>query len=133
MSRLAVFIFTALSLLAQTPAIEARIDALLKQMTVEEKVGQMTQVAIGVVTANGAGRTHQLDPAKLETAIQKYKVGSILNVNGEAYTVQHWRQVINAIQDSAAKTRLKIPIIHGIDSVHGANYTHDATLFPQAY
>jgi len=54
-------------------------------------------------------------------------------IRDRAYTVQHWRQVINAIQDSAAKTRLKIPLIHGIDSVHGANYTHDATLFPQAY
>ncbi len=132
MSRLAVFILTALPLLAQTPTIEARIDALLKQMTVEEKVGQMTQVAIDVVTANGAAALINSIPPNSKRH-PKYKVGSILNVNGEAYTVQHWRQVINAIQDSAAKTRLKIPLIHGIDSVHGANYTHDATLFPQAY
>jgi beta-glucosidase len=55
------------------PAVEARIDALLKQMTVEEKVGQMTQVAIDVVSQRGtAGKTHRIDPARLEAAVSKY-------------------------------------------------------------
>ncbi|MBI4874478.1 MAG: beta-glucosidase, partial [Acidobacteria bacterium] len=109
------------------------VDELLRRMTVEEKVGQMTQVAIDVVSARGtAGRTHRIDPARLADAVGKYKVGSILNVNGEAYTVEHWQEVINAIQDAAEKTRLKIPVMYGIDSVHGANYTLGATLFPQA-
>lgn len=133
MSRILVLLLLASPVFAQSAAVEARVDALLKQMTVEEKVGQMTQVAVDVVTASGVGRTHKLDAAKLQNALHKYKVGSILNVNGEAYTVEHWHEVINAIQDSAAKTRLKIPVIYGIDSVHGANYTHDAVLFPQSY
>ncbi|MCS7041698.1 MAG: glycoside hydrolase family 3 C-terminal domain-containing protein [Bryobacteraceae bacterium] len=112
---------------------EARIEQLLRQMTIEEKVGQMTQVTIDVVSVpNAVGRNHRLDPAKLEEAILKWKVGSILNVNGEAYTVEHWHEVLNQIQDVVEKSRLKIPVLYGIDSIHGANYTLDAVLFPNA-
>jgi len=112
---------------------EVKIEALLRQMTVEEKVGQMTQVTIDVVSVpNAVGRNHRLDPQKLEEAILKWKVGSILNVNGEAYTVDHWHEILNAIQDVVEKSRLKIPVLYGIDSIHGANYTLDAVLFPNA-
>jgi len=113
--------------------IEAKISALLARMSAEDKVGQMTEVAIDVVSAGTAtGLNHKLDPAKLRDAIQKYKVGSILNVNGEAYTVGHWHDVLNAIQDEVERSPLKIPIIYGIDSIHGANYTRNAVLFPQS-
>lgn len=112
---------------------EAKIESLLRRMTLEEKVGQMTQVTIDVVSVpNAVGRNHRLDPQKLEEAILKWKVGSILNVNGEAYTVDHWHEVLNAIQDVVEKSRLKIPVLYGIDSIHGANYTLDAVLFPNA-
>ncbi len=112
---------------------EAKIESLLRQMTIEEKVGQMTQVTIDVVSApNAVGRNHRLDPQKLEEAILKWKVGSILNVNGEAYPVDHWHEVLNAIQDVVEKSRLKIPVLYGIDSIHGANYTLDSVLFPNA-
>ncbi|MGQ9917283.1 MAG: glycoside hydrolase family 3 N-terminal domain-containing protein [Bryobacteraceae bacterium] len=112
---------------------DARIESLLRRMTLEEKVGQMTQVTIDVVSVpNAAGRNHRLDPQKLEDAILKWKVGSILNVNGEAYTVDHWHEILNAIQDTVEKSRLKIPVLYGIDSIHGANYTLGAVLFPNA-
>ena len=112
---------------------EAKIEALLRRMTIEEKVGQMTQVTIDVVSVpNAVGRNHRIDPQKLEEAILKWKVGSILNVNGEAYTVDHWHEILNAIQDVVEKSRLKIPVLYGIDSIHGANYTLDAVLFPNA-
>ncbi len=112
---------------------EARIESLLRQMTLEEKAGQMTQVTIDVVSVpNAVGRNHKIDPQKLEEAILKWHVGSILNVNGEAYTVEHWHEVLNAIQDVVEKSRLKIPVLYGIDSIHGANYTLDAVLFPNA-
>ena len=101
-------------------------------MTVEEKVGQMTQVTIDVVTAGGVGVNHKLDAKKLDDAVLKYHVGSILNVNGEAYTVDHWHEVLNAIQNAVEKSRLKIPVIYGIDSVHGATYTLGSVLFPNA-
>lgn len=107
-----------------------QIESLLRRMTVEEKVGQMTQLAIDQITS-GSDSAIQIDPAKLEKAIVQYKVGSILNVSGHALPVDKWHDIIGAIQDSAAKTRLKIPVIYGIDSIHGANYVHGATLFPQ--
>src|SRR5215217_420905 len=108
-----------------------RIEDLLKRMTLEEKVGQMTQLAIGMVVS-GRDQDVKIDPAKLEKAIVKYGVGSILNVSEQALTVDKWHEIINPIQAAATKkTRLGIPMIYGIDSIHGANYVQGATLFPQ--
>lgn len=107
-----------------------KIDALLKQMTLEEKVGQMTQLAIGMITS-GRDQTIQIDPTKLDKAIVRYGVGSILNVSEQALTIDKWHDVIRQIHEAANKTRLKIPVIYGIDSIHGANYVQGATLFPQ--
>ena len=108
-----------------------KIEDLLKRMTLEEKVGQMTQLQIGMV-ANGNDQNIKIDPAKLEKAIVKYGVGSILNVADQALTIDHWHDFIRQIQEAATKkTRLGIPVIYGIDSIHGANYVQGATLFPQ--
>ena len=108
-----------------------KIDALLKRMTIEEKVGQMTQVAIGMI-ANGRDQEIQIDPAKLDKAIVRYGVGSILNVSEQALTPDKWHDIIRQIEEAATKkTRLGIPVIYGIDSIHGANYVQGATLFPQ--
>lgn len=117
------------------PEDGGRVQDLLRRMTMEEKVGQMTQVAVDVVSKGSDGRAepHALDAAKLEKAIVEHHVGSILNVGPQAYTQAHWLEVITTIQDVATKrTRLKIPVLYGIDAIHGANYTHGATLFPQA-
>src|SRR5947209_19096964 len=107
-----------------------KIEALLKRMTLEEKVGQMTQLAIGMI-ASGQDQTIQIDPAKLDKAIGQYGVGSILNVHEQALTADKWHEIIGQIQTATKKTRLGIPIIYGIDSIHGANYVQGATLFPQ--
>src|SRR5712671_3055899 len=108
-----------------------KIEALLKRMTLEEKVGQMTQLAIGMIST-GRDQSIQIDPAKLDKAVVRYGVGSILNVAEQALTVDRWHEIINQIQDSATKkTRLGIPVIYGIDSIHGANYVQGAILFPQ--
>src|SRR2546421_1455784 len=107
-----------------------RIESLLKRMTLEEKVGQMTQLQIGMVT-NGHDQEIQIDPAKLEKGVGRYGVGSILNVSDQALTVDKWHEIIRQIQEAARKTRLGIPVIYGIDSIHGANYVYGATLFPQ--
>jgi beta-glucosidase len=69
---------------------------------------------------------------KLKHAIVDYKVGSILNVTGHALTVDQWHTVITQIQDETKNTRLKIPVIYGLDGIHGQTYTLDATLFPQS-
>ena len=68
---------------------------------------------------------------KLQKAIAKYGVGSILNCYNQALTPEKWQDIITQIQTAAKKTRLGIPVIYGIDSVHGANYVQGATLFPQ--
>src|SRR5438552_1676982 len=107
-----------------------KIDALLKRMTLEEKVGQMTQLTIGMIS-NGRDQNIQIDPQKLDKAIVRYGVGSILNVAEQALTPDKWHDVIGQIQTAAKKTRLGIPVIYGIDSIHGANYVQGATLFPQ--
>ncbi|HEY3028386.1 MAG TPA: glycoside hydrolase family 3 N-terminal domain-containing protein [Pyrinomonadaceae bacterium] len=108
-----------------------KIDAFLKRMTLEEKVGQMTQLAIGMIS-NGRDQNIQIDPQKLDKAVGRYGVGSILNVSEQALTPDKWQEIIKQIQDAATKkTRLGIPVIYGIDSIHGANYVQGATLFPQ--
>jgi beta-glucosidase len=106
------------------------IDSLLSRMTLEEKVGQMTQLEIGMITS-GEGNNIRVDPVKLEKAVIKYGAGSILNVKEHALTVDKWREIIRDIQEAGKKTRLKIPVIYGIDTIHGANYIQGATLFPQ--
>jgi beta-glucosidase len=107
-----------------------RIEALLSRMTLEEKVGQMTQLQIGMIS-NGRDQEIQIDPAKLEKAIVQYGVGSILNVQDQALPIDRWHQIIRQIQEASQRTRLKIPVIYGIDSIHGANYVQGSTLFPQ--
>jgi beta-glucosidase len=108
----------------------ARVEALLKKMTLEEKVGQMTQLTMGMIVS-GSDQNVQIDPAKLDKAVAKYGVGSFLNVSDQALTVDKWHEMIGKIQDASMKTRLKIPNLYGIDSIHGANYVQGATLFPQ--
>ena len=115
---------------AATQNHEVKIDALLRRMTVEEKVGQMTQLTIDMVTS-GDDQEVRIDQAKLEKAIGKYGVGSILNVNNQALPMDRWHEIITGIQAAAQKTRLKIPVIYGVDSIHGANYVQGSTLFPQ--
>jgi len=121
--------------LAVKPGLERdnsqKIEALLKRMTLEEKVGQMTQLAIAMI-AKSQKQEIQLDPEKLDKAIVRYGVGSILNVSDQALTPDKWQEIIAQIQQAATKkARLSIPVIYGIDSIHGANYIQGATLFPQ--
>lgn len=125
----------SLSAIAQkVPATaEAKATALIKKMTLEEKVGQMTQITLGVIAAKVVnGEDGNLDPAKLKTAVVDYKVGSILNVNDRALTTEKWRSLVTQIQDEVKNTRLQIPVVYGLDGIHGQTYTLNATLFPQS-
>lgn len=116
----------------ETPLQKAKM--LVSKMTLEEKVGQMTQISLEAFLKmdNGiAAEPHQLDMEKLKTAIQTYKVGSVLNVGGDAQTVKNWQGIITSIQQLALAERLKIPVLYGIDAIHGNNYTLNSVLFPQ--
>lgn len=115
---------------ALDPAGVSRVRALLERMTLEEKVGQMTQLEIGMVSDGKAGEL-RINPEKLRRAVVEQGVGSILNVNDEAMPLATWRDILRQIQAAAAQTRLAIPVLYGIDSIHGANYVSGATLFPQ--
>jgi beta-glucosidase len=115
------------------PRIEARVDSLLRLLTLEEKAGEMTQLTIEAVSSRrGTGdTTQQLDSAKLENALLRHHVGSLLNVSDGALTPARWRELITTVQRVAARKRVPIPVIYGIDAVHGFNYMVGGTIFPQ--
>ncbi len=111
---------------------EAQAKAFVKKMSLEEKVGQMTQINFSVIAKDGWGNKEgEIDAAALAIAIEKYGVGSILNAVSHALTAEQWRRTITQIQDACKKTKNKIPVIYGLDGIHGQTYTLDATLFPQ--
>jgi beta-glucosidase len=115
------------------------VDDLLSQMTVEEKVGQMMQIDIATFVADK--ETGTIDFNLMQSWISKYGIGSMLNtiysggaVAGKVgWTPEEWRQFIFTMQTfTQNSTRLKIPILYGIDSIHGASYIYGSTLFPHA-
>lgn len=114
----------------RAPDYSTQIDALLKRMSIEEKVGQMTQLTLEMIVT-GHDQTVEIDQTKLDKAIRKYGVGSILNCYNQALPAEKWQKIITQIQTAAKSTRLGIPVIYGLDSIHGANYVQGATIFPQ--
>ncbi|CAN6322606.1 unnamed protein product [Urochloa humidicola] len=99
--------------------INERVQDLLSRMTLEEKIGQMSQIERANATTE---------------VIEKYFVGSVLSGGGsvpsEKATASVWQKMVTAMQKAALKTRLGIPIIYGIDAVHGNNNVYNATIFP---
>jgi beta-glucosidase len=101
-------------------APRARAELLLAQMTLEEKVGQMTQADRGAVTG---------DPSLVAT----WRLGSVLSGGGSTptpNTPEAWADMVDAFQAQALRTRLQIPLIYGVDSVHGHGNLVGATVFP---
>ncbi len=122
---------------SQEAAIQKKVESLLSKMTLEEKVGQMAQITLDVI-GKGENRfssdePFSLDEQAMEKALVQYKLGSVLNAsNNRARTPEVWQQIIQRIQEVAMKkNRLAIPIIYGIDAIHGETYTAGATMFPQ--
>nr|WP_315257488.1 glycoside hydrolase family 3 N-terminal domain-containing protein [uncultured Flavobacterium sp.] len=115
---------------AKSSEINSKVSELISKMTLEEKVGQMTQITVTIFEKTNQKGVFDLE--KLKDGIQTHHIGSILNVpNPGAPTLQKWQETMSAISNEANKTRLKIPILYGIDAIHGASYTQGATLFPQ--
>ncbi|XP_058755712.1 uncharacterized protein LOC131628922 [Vicia villosa] len=96
-----------------------RIKDLLSRMTLEEKIGQMTQLERSVATPE---------------AMKKYFIGSVLSGGGSVpapkASAEAWVKMVNQIQNAALSTPLGIPMIYGIDAVHGHNNVYNATIFP---
>ncbi len=109
--------------------LEERVDDLLSRMTVEEKVGQMTQLNITLINNTGVQRDVNLDPQKAKNLLVNHHIGSFLN--GEAVPPEQWLEYTRELQKIAVEeTRLGIPIIYGIDHIHGASYVQNSTIFP---
>lgn len=109
------------------------IAHLISQMSLEDKVGQMTQLTLGFLSTSDQqhdGKEKLVDWDKVKTAIETHRVGSILNSAGNAYPIEEWHRIVNGIQAVALAQPLQIPVIYGIDAIHGTTYTQDATLFP---
>ncbi|MEM9822454.1 MAG: glycoside hydrolase family 3 N-terminal domain-containing protein [Bacteroidota bacterium] len=115
--------------------IDQKVKVLLSQMSIADKAGEMTQLAIDMIsvgTPYKLAEPHQIDEKKLKEVIVHQKVGSILNCGGHGYSREHWHEIISAIQQMAVHEKESgIPVLYGIDAIHGTNYTQKATLYPQ--
>ena len=113
----------------QDRAIEKAVEKKLSKMTLEEKVGQMTEIGIDIL-GHYEGDNWVMDMDKVENVIGKYKVGSILNTPVFGQTPEKWQEIIGLIQEVSMK-ELGIPCIYGLDQNHGASYVTGATYLPQ--
>ena len=134
---IAISFLGSISSFAQTKKVDVNIVALIKKMSIEEKAGQMTQIDLGVIAEGGIcalKNPQTIDLKKIQEAISKYHIGSILNVGCGSGTIslENWHKILNTIYlENARLSKNNIPILYGIDAIHGANYTIGATLFPQ--
>ena len=111
--------------------INQKVDSVMQQMTLTDKVGEMTQLTLDTISKDST-KQQQIDEAKLRKVLLDLRVGSILNVGTHAFNRDHWHEIIRKIQDMAVNEKpTHIPVLYGIDSIHGANYVMGSTLFPQ--
>ena len=109
----------------QDKEIEANVEKILKKMTLEEKIGQMTQVTVTAV-ANGVDLT-----AAGDSIIRTYKVGSILNTPGDvAQSPEDYNKLIKEL-NRVSMEEMGIPCLYGLDHIHGTSYVLGGVLFPQ--
>lgn len=119
---------------SQSDARAAFVDSVLSTLTLEDKAGEMTQLTLDMVCVGKPyhiEEPHRIDTAKLRKAIVDLRVGSILNCGGHAYPPSQWHDFIGTIQSAAAAKPSEIPVLYGIDAIHGATYTSGAVLGPQ--
>ena len=112
--------------------IEKKVEATLSRMSLDEKIGQMTQITINAVAEKSAdGNSYTLNEEKLSMFIDKYKVGSFLNTPTEkALPAAEWNRLVKIVNDKSLEV-MGIPTIYGLDHIHGTTYISDGTFFPQ--
>jgi len=117
-----------------------KVERLLAGMTLEDKVGEMTQLTLDMLCVEDSAKTrknkvvldepHRLDENKLDAAFDGGRIGSVLNCGGHAYPTEQWRQLVSGIHESSISAK-GFPTLYGIDAIHGATYTSGAALGPQ--
>ena len=123
-----LLLFPVSSLVAQpfpyqdsTLSIDQRVADLLGRMTLDEKIGQMMQVQLSVFNSS-------------PSILTNYNIGSVFSGGGESpgagNSAIYWANSYDTLQTYALKSRLKIPLIYGVDAVHGNNNVYGATIFP---
>ena len=182
----AALIAAAPSPCIKTPSVEKQVDKIVSGMTLEQKIGQMIQLEVNLVTyfefefqrlmtlgpeklgriieehglssqydasamfsaldpqdastvypfyflslALTSGQSFSLDKDKVKNVFGTYHVGSILNMLGsEAAGLGLWRSTISQLEDASVEYN-GIPVIYGLDQVHGPTYITGGTMFPQ--
>lgn len=114
-----LLIFCSQNVFGQGLSVDQKVDSLLNLMTLDEKIGQMTQAERGAL--------------EKVSDIGFYSLGSLLSGGGsgpDTNLASEWAKMYDGFQAEAAKSRLKIPIIYGIDAVHGHNNVKGAVIFP---
>ncbi|TFJ88175.1 hypothetical protein NSK_000527 [Nannochloropsis salina CCMP1776] len=111
-----------------------RVEKLVKSLSLKDKAGQMTELDLAVAM-DWSQKT--VDETKVRKLIRDYRIGSFLNSplagdNPGIWTAREWRQAMRTIQRVAEEEGV-LPLIHGLDSVHGANYIKGATIFPHQH
>ena len=115
--------------------VEQRVEQILSEMSVEEKIGQTCQVTLDVFLKKDENGQIilplELDSKKVQSAIVDYSIGSVLNVGSFTFTQDQWESVMKVVHKPFISGQTTSPILYGIDAIHGVNYTVGATLFPQ--
>lgn len=103
----------------QNQPVGIRVKDLVKRMTLKEKIGQMVQIDRSVATPQ---------------VMRDFFIGSVLSGGGSTplphASAADWVQMVNEYQNGSLSSRLGIPMIYGIDAVHGHNNVYNATIFP---
>ncbi len=114
--------------------IELKVKSLLTKMTLKEKVGQMLNIGLPSILEGDywdERDSASFDEEKFQKFIVDYAVGSIHNTPQYLAGTDEWYQIVKKIQDASINnTRLGIPVLYGIDNIHGANYIKGSVLFP---
>ena len=112
-----------------------RAKGIVKNLSVKEKIAQTCQLTLdALLKTNDQGQVITpivLDEKKLVQLIEQDKIGSLLNVSANTLDLKTWRTILEQIHSIYLSKRVKIPIIYGVDAIHGANYIVGGTLFPK--
>ncbi|WP_225850575.1 glycoside hydrolase family 3 N-terminal domain-containing protein [Streptomyces sp. HPF1205] len=115
--------------------LDLRVHDLLKRMTLAEKIGQMDQISVVRMQGDCQWSGGDFTPSCMKTVLEDNAAGSILSGGGAGPAVNtpaNWATMVNTVQKYAVEhSRLHIPVLYGVDAVHGHNNVLGATIFPQ--